>query len=592
MNKSWLCILLASVVLFKTANAELDARAVYQQARDSVVVIMALDETAQGISLGSGFFVEDGLAVVTNFHVIQGAATIKLKTHSGEVIDVVSVLAYDSERDLAVLRPIRPGKPLPLGAHTPEIGEEILAIGNPKGLEATVSDGIISGIREEEGITFYQITAPISPGSSGGPILDSRGDVVGVATFQYTEGQNLNFAMPAEYVSELLRAKNPVALSSLPRTEKNVIGEGNEVLIKTIADPIFLFNRNYRIYVTTDMDTSFAARALKDNVERALRMNELIVAPAGESQYVLIVHPIAHETSASPREILGKAADVTVLDQRFVPVSAQSIDVADGFSFRLLDVQEYASAGSTGEVPIIWIGAVVGLRDTIRAYRIEALVETLRNIGKSNLDATALSSLDVSPNQETAVAKGGDLEFFPANGILINEMSLKNSEGQVYKRYLKARRFKSRTFDGYLHVVGLTPYKRFAKKEELESWALGYGAYVVKDNAWYVLHYSIGNERDLDQQYAQRLFSLPLTVGDEATISLFGASTVTLKVEQKGRVKTPYKSFKNCFAVSSRLYVNQKWHDADTSWWCLGAGMVKWEGAEGGTEVLTNVVIE
>ena len=592
MHKSWLYILLASIGLFKTASAELDARAVYQQARDSVVVIMAFDETAQGISFGSGFFVEDGNAVVTNLHVIQGAVTLKIKTHSGVVTDVVSVLAYDSERDLAVLRPVHSGKPLPLATRAPDIGEEIVAIGNPKGLEATVSDGIISGIREDEGDTYYQISAPISPGSSGGPILNFRGDVVGVATFQYTDGQNLNFAVPAKYVSELLRAKSPIALSSLPKTEKKIVGEGDEALIKTIADPIYLFDRDYRISVTTDMDTSFAARALKDITEKALRANQLIVAPAGHSQYVLIVHPIVHETSADPRHILGKAAVVTIFDQRFVPVSAESIDVADGFSVRVLDFQEYRNAGRTGEIPIIWIGAVIGLRDTIRAYRIEALVATLRSIGESNLDAIALSNLNVTLNQETAVAQGGDLDFFPTNGILINEMFLRHADGREYKRYLKARRFKSKTFDGYLHVQGLTPYNYFAKKEEVESLALGFGAYVVKDNAWYVLSYSVGDERSLDQEYAQRLFSLPLTVGDEATISILGASTMTFKVEKKAGVKTPYKRFKDCYAISSRLYDNQEWYDADTNWWCPGAGMVKWEGSEGGTEVLTNVIIE
>lgn len=95
------------------------------------------------------------------------------------------------------------------GASRIAVGESVIAIGNPRGLEGSVSTGIVSGFRISNGVKMIQITAPISPGSSGGPVLNSRGVVIGVATATLKGGQNLNFAVPATYISDVLNGRIP-----------------------------------------------------------------------------------------------------------------------------------------------------------------------------------------------------------------------------------------------------------------------------------------------------------------------------------------------------------------------------------------------
>lgn len=181
----------------------LDAAQIYKHASESVVLVLALDEDNDPISSGSGFFIGDGKVIVTNWHVIENAASIRVKLANGKIFEI-PVLEIDRASDLALLGYPHTGEPLALSGRSPEVGEEIVVIGNPEGLERSLSTGIISGIREDEGRVVYQITAPVSSGSSGSPVLDERGNVLGIATFILEEGQNLNFAYSAIHVQNLL----------------------------------------------------------------------------------------------------------------------------------------------------------------------------------------------------------------------------------------------------------------------------------------------------------------------------------------------------------------------------------------------------
>ena len=87
-----------------------------------------------------------------------------------------------------------------------QIGDKVIAIGNPRGLEGSVSEGIISGLRPVDDFKIYQITAPISPGSSGGPLFDQNGNVIGITTASITDGQNLNFAIPVALIERLKKS--------------------------------------------------------------------------------------------------------------------------------------------------------------------------------------------------------------------------------------------------------------------------------------------------------------------------------------------------------------------------------------------------
>ena len=129
-------------------------------------------------------------------------------------------MSVDSVHDLVLLESPAYGVPLDVTQKTPAVGDEIVSIGNPKGLEGTLSTGIVSGVREDNGSIYYQITAPISPGSSGGPVIDEMGKVIGVATFYVTGGQNLNFAMPSKYISALLNTTSIKKLSKVTGSKK------------------------------------------------------------------------------------------------------------------------------------------------------------------------------------------------------------------------------------------------------------------------------------------------------------------------------------------------------------------------------------
>lgn len=174
--------------------------------KPSAVAIETYDSRGEKLSRGSGFFVEDD-RIVTNRHVLEGAYRAEVHSSSGAVFPVKGVLAVDAEGDIALLKidaPAPPVRPLPLDKTSPQEGESIVVIGNPLGLEGSVTNGIVSAVRDIP--TFgriIQITAPISSGSSGSPVVNMQGQVIGIATLQITGGQSVNFAIPSERISQL-----------------------------------------------------------------------------------------------------------------------------------------------------------------------------------------------------------------------------------------------------------------------------------------------------------------------------------------------------------------------------------------------------
>jgi len=181
-------------------------RAIAHRAFPSVVQLALRDERARVIRVASGFVVAPGI-VATSAHVIDGAVGGDV-TRAGdeERHAIVGVVALDAAHDLALVRIAETiGTPLVLAdSEAVEVGDEVFAIGSAGGYEGTFSQGLVSGIRRSGSRPLLQITAPMSHGSSGGPILDGRGRVVGVATALVERGQNLNFATPASALKVLL----------------------------------------------------------------------------------------------------------------------------------------------------------------------------------------------------------------------------------------------------------------------------------------------------------------------------------------------------------------------------------------------------
>jgi S1-C subfamily serine protease len=181
----------------------------------SVVLLAMSDSNGQPLCIGSGFFVSDDV-VATNAHVIQGAGSGSAKlVGQNQTFQVLGVLAVDAHADLALLKVSGKAPSLGLGrGPAPAVGDHIYVIGNPLGLEGTFSEGIVSGVRTTGTDSLIQMTAPISPGSSGGPVMDAAGEVVGVAVATFKEGQNLNLAVPVAYLERMLDA-HPAALAPL-----------------------------------------------------------------------------------------------------------------------------------------------------------------------------------------------------------------------------------------------------------------------------------------------------------------------------------------------------------------------------------------
>jgi len=202
---------LALLFIFLSAMAlsaeSKEIREIYNGAKQSVALILTYDSKGMPLAIGSGFFIEKD-KIITNYHVIYGSASAVVRTiGSQSQHKVKETVSYSEAMDIAILRVDTERAPLPTKSiQDQQIGDKVIAIGNPKGLEGSVSEGIISGLRPVDDFKVYQITAPISPGSSGGPLFDQNGNVIGITTASITDGQNLNFAIPVALVDRLKKS--------------------------------------------------------------------------------------------------------------------------------------------------------------------------------------------------------------------------------------------------------------------------------------------------------------------------------------------------------------------------------------------------
>lgn len=246
-------------------KASLTPKEIATQSNPAIVYIDVGDGEQRGA--GTGFIIDKTGLVATNFHVVAGFNSIKVKLFGGETYQVEHVAGIDPGRDLALLR-IKPAKALPtvrLGDSAQiSAGDQVVAIGNPLGLDHTVSAGLVSQIRTEctnemveyaqknqarlqeliekaqrtrgqisdaereeaskllckQELTYLQISAPISQGSSGGPLFNQAGEVVGVTSMVSLKGQNINFAIPANYLKTLITNPTEIAVDKFAQQTK------------------------------------------------------------------------------------------------------------------------------------------------------------------------------------------------------------------------------------------------------------------------------------------------------------------------------------------------------------------------------------
>lgn len=216
-----------------------------EQVEPSVVRIDVISR--EGGANGSGYVVDASGLIATNYHVIEGGSRATVVFADGTSTPVVSLAALVPRKDIAILKidlPSRQLKPLPLAKALPRKGEDTVAFGAPLGLSFSMSEGIVSGIRTSQELrdlkvvdvdgTWLQTTTPISPGNSGGPLVNRRGELVGMNTMTLSIGQNLNFAISSLDITEALKTKKdqPIALSpENTRPVRKSVGQGREKLI-------------------------------------------------------------------------------------------------------------------------------------------------------------------------------------------------------------------------------------------------------------------------------------------------------------------------------------------------------------------------
>jgi tetratricopeptide (TPR) repeat protein len=250
-----ICIITEPLLL-----AEENLPAVIKRVEPSIIVLLTYDKEGKFLGQGTGFFITQEGDVITNYHVLKGASRADVRMSDGKMYPVKKVIAEDEEGDLirvSIDIPKEVVRPLSIQSSFPEVGERIIVIGTPLGLEKTVSDGIVSAVREVPDFgKIIQVTAPISPGSSGSPVVNMKGEVVGVVSFFLMPGQNLNFAVPGERIARL----TPVDGKTLSQLE-----ETREEQSIAIAKQLYAMGRVYLWTEDYEKALPYFAEVVKKN---------------------------------------------------------------------------------------------------------------------------------------------------------------------------------------------------------------------------------------------------------------------------------------------------------------------------------------
>ena len=218
---------LIAIVLFSSSLAHAKTPGeVYEQAAKSTVVVLNMDGKGKTQGMGSGVILPDR-DVVTNCHVVKDASSLRVRIGKQEYPATLRYSDWDRDVCSLVVTGINASAVVVGSTKTLKVGAKVYAVGAPKGLELTLSDGIVSSLREVKGGQYIQTTAAISPGSSGGGLFDEHGALVGLTTFYLAEGQNLNFAVPVEWVQEL--PKRSVKTAPKVQTETQWLNKAVEL---------------------------------------------------------------------------------------------------------------------------------------------------------------------------------------------------------------------------------------------------------------------------------------------------------------------------------------------------------------------------
>lgn len=231
-------LVLAATIL--SAQQTLTIPQIAKKVSPCVVIIEGKTVTGDD-SFGSGFVVSKDGKIVTNLHVVKNLTAAKVLAPNGDVFDSMTLLATDERRDLAVVKVAGFNlSTVDLGdSDSLAVGQRLIAVGSPLGLEGTVTAGILSAIRKSEGYTVLQTDAAVNPGNSGGPLLNDMGKVIGVIAFKLRATENLNFAIPINYVRGLLaNLEVPVEQQALSKSKKSAMDPNDNIARLSLSETL------------------------------------------------------------------------------------------------------------------------------------------------------------------------------------------------------------------------------------------------------------------------------------------------------------------------------------------------------------------
>jgi S1-C subfamily serine protease len=181
------------------------------------IVTLEVENVAGSHFVGSAFLAVDDRLAVTAWHVVHDARQVEARFSDNHSVKVVGLVDKNEKLDLALIELEATGRPrLKLGSAAPRIGARVFVVGSPRGFDFSISEGLISQIRTLDGVRHYQVSCPISPGDSGGPVLNGRGEAIGVVSWRKSDAENLGFAIPSPAVARMNAALPVVAWVDTP----------------------------------------------------------------------------------------------------------------------------------------------------------------------------------------------------------------------------------------------------------------------------------------------------------------------------------------------------------------------------------------
>jgi hypothetical protein len=331
--------------LHRTAHAqESTAARVARENLPSVVTLIAVDDRDQPLALGSGFFITRDGVVVTNAHVVGGAAKVLLRWR-GQSGTALKIVNFSRKHDLVTLQTsFTTTPPVLLGdSEAVSVGQDVVVLGNPHGLEGTVSTGIVGGLRTLNNTRFLQITAPISPGSSGGPVFDAQGRVVGIATATSAKGQNLNFALPINLLRELPPATVAFTAAKSATVDLREVDRSKDlVFFNNVIEEFGLFAEGSTLASLT--------ASIQNKTNDTIADLRVLVVVKNSRGDVLDFHLRDIKDAVIPPG-LAKQVSIPILTKGFRTWGAGSDYVRGTYEIRLLDYRIVANRGFSPDRP-------------------------------------------------------------------------------------------------------------------------------------------------------------------------------------------------------------------------------------------------